>query len=255
LEDLKVKRSERFTSLALTLAAAATVMVVSTGCVGPTPKEDRVDFVEYELPGFPFPSEFVLESAHKYQPSRLKAYFKPTWIAKYRGSGVPADHVPFFLREMQLRGWELKQIVETEGKKKLEFINGDEGTTIELSRMFDDSSLYGSSSCFMRVEVRTLGLESFSIEENHALAEDRAKKAESVYGSVDHKFGIDTSELGHSDSDGHDHADDDAGAHLDGADAAGTRAIRTSGSTTEVGLSDGSFVESNTPVETQGSRE
>ena len=91
--------------------------------------------------------------------------------------------MPFFIREMQARGWQLREIIDDAptGKKTLDFVKEEKGTTIELSRVYDGSS-YGTSACLLKAEVRTLGLESFSIEENLSLVDERSKKSSGTTG-------------------------------------------------------------------------
>jgi len=162
-----VKRNATFSLF----ATAMTVLFGSAGCHGVPKPEPSPEFVEkYELEGFPYPDRFEFLRGFQYAPRELAGVFEPTWIGYYKGPGRPADHVPFFIREMQARGWRLRELVadSSAGKKSLEFIKKEKGTRIELSRVYDGSR-YGTSACLLKAEVRTLGLESFSIEENLAL--------------------------------------------------------------------------------------
>jgi hypothetical protein len=67
---------------------------------------------------------------------------------------------------MKARKWELRKIVDkVEGDKVLDFTRETDGATIQLRRKFDrKTSRYG---CFLVVEIRTLGLQHFSPEENY----------------------------------------------------------------------------------------
>lgn len=168
-----VERCRALRGVLWTVAACA--LGSGFGCEGIAPRTDSKGFVDnVELEGFPVPERFEFQRGYQFAPQELAGRFRPTHTLFYRGPGLPHDHVPFFLREMQKRGWTLREILDDErsGSKTLDFVKGEEGTTVELSRRYE-GALYGSPGCGLKATVRTLGLEAFTIDENLAVIDQR----------------------------------------------------------------------------------
>jgi hypothetical protein len=166
------------------IAVAGGWILSAAGCEGVSkPGESRDYQTGVELEGFPVPETFVFDESRSYlfSPAALGGSFHPTWTGYYRGPGRPDDYVPFYIREMQVRGWKLRQVdpQPESSTKRLEFIQTAEakGATIILSRLWDNA-LFGGYGCAIKAEVRTLGPEAFSVNENLARMERRTARLE-----------------------------------------------------------------------------
>ena len=151
------------------LAASVPVFVVLAFCLGcagsaakaPTP------YIPEELGDFPVHPELEYKKGYRYAPQGLAGTdFKPTWTGHYKGPQLPENYVAYYIREMTAREWTLRRIIEKiSGDKVLEFVKDTEGATIYLKRTFDrKTSRY---ACSLTAEIRTLGLQHFTPEENY----------------------------------------------------------------------------------------
>ena len=142
------------------------VLVSCLGCAGNSAKPPT-PYTPEELGEFPVHPELEYKKGYRYAPPELAGTaFKPTWTGHYFGPQPPEGYVAFYLREMKARKWQLRRIVDkVEGDKVLDFTRETDGATIQLRRKFDrKTSRYG---CFLVAEIRTLGLQHFSPEENY----------------------------------------------------------------------------------------
>ena len=151
------------------LAAIVPVLVVLAfclGCAGNTPKAPTA-YIPEELGDFPVHPEMEYKKGYRYAPQGLAGTdFKPTWTGHYKGTQLPENYVAYYIREMKARKWTLRKIVEkVNGDKILEFVKETEGATIELKRTFDRKT--ARFACSLTAEIRTLGLQHFSPEENY----------------------------------------------------------------------------------------
>ena len=72
----------------------------------------------------------------------------------------------YYIREMKAREWNLRKIIEkVSGDKVLEFVKDTEGATIYLKRTFDRKT--ARYACSLTAEIRILGLQHFTPEENY----------------------------------------------------------------------------------------
>lgn len=142
------------------------ILVSCLGCVGNTAKLPS-PYTPEELGEFPVHPELEYKKGYRYSPPELAGTdFKPTWTGHYYGPRPPESYVAFYLREMKARDWQIRKITEkSEGDKVLDFVKETDGATIELQRKFDrKTSKFG---CYVIAEIRTLGLQHFSPEENY----------------------------------------------------------------------------------------
>ena len=159
--------SSRF--MTLRLAASVPVFVVLAfclGCAGP-PAQPPTPYINEELGNFPVHPELEYKKGYRYAPQELAGTdFKPTWTGHYWGPRRPENYVDFYLREMKAREWKLRRIIEKiNGDKILEFAKETEGATIKLQRAFNRKT--ARFACSLVAEIRTLGLQHFSPEENY----------------------------------------------------------------------------------------
>ena len=159
--------SSRF--MTLRLAASVPVFVVLAfclGCAGP-PAQPPTPYINEELGNFPVHPELEYKKGYRYAPQELAGTdFKPTWTGHYWGPRRPENYVAFYLREMKAREWKLRRIIEKiNGDKILEFAKETEGATIKLQRAFNRKT--ARFACSLVAEIRTLGLQHFSPEENY----------------------------------------------------------------------------------------
>ena len=151
------------------LAASVPVFVVLAfclGCAGP-PAQPPTPYINEELGNFPVHPELEYKKGYRYAPQELAGTdFKPTWTGHYWGPRRPENYVAFYLREMKAREWKLRRIIEKiNGDKILEFSKEAEGATIKLQRAFNRKT--ARFACSLVAEIRTLGLQHFSPEENY----------------------------------------------------------------------------------------
>ena len=155
--------------MTLRLAASVPVFVVLAFCLGCAgrPAQPPTPYINEELGSFPVHPELEYKKGYRYAPQELAGTdFKPTWTGHYWGPRQPEDYVAFYLREMKAREWKLRQIVEkVNGDKILEFTKETEGATIKLQRAFNRKT--STVACSLVAEIRTLGLQHFSPEENY----------------------------------------------------------------------------------------
>jgi len=142
------------------------LLALSQGCVAnqskaPTP------YIAEELEDFPVHPELEYKKGYRYSPQGLAGTdFKPTWTGHYWGPRLPENYVAYYIREMKGRKWDLRKIVEkVHGDKILEFVRETEGATILLKRTFNRKT--ARFACSLTAEIRTLGLQHFTPEENY----------------------------------------------------------------------------------------
>jgi len=126
----------------------------------------------------PVPTNFEFEADRSYAydvPTTLQTAKFRSWVGYYRGEGVSDVIVPWYVGEMPKRGWALKNIDGQE--KRIYFEKGDEYAIVEVSRELD--SKIAKYVNVVKVQIRPLGPEDFSVEENISIAKSKTPQLKS----------------------------------------------------------------------------